>query len=325
MAKGNMLLGQARGSVGDVVFSVENGEQISKIRVRNPRNPQTDKQQLQRAFMATVAQAWSLLSPIIRFAWASTTKGQYNQYEFTSLNVKALRNAYAADEKETRGNQFYNCHCVHPNAASAVLNRYQISSGNLANNQFLRGWYNQRATYSLPIPKAGDAVKRYASRIKLAKTDRFLFVFMYTDGELIWTNPEAAGNEYATVRRYQVGYLHLKPREGFKTDTTELSTMGQLFEVIEKNGCWENIEDLPVTTKLNAETLDIYYHDYPCAIGVIKYRGKAKKRSNSFMYVDRAPHGTIATPGASGLTIPFILDAWTFKDEYIKPIHWPLP
>ena len=322
MAKGNMLLGQARGSVGDVVFSVENGQQISKIRVREPRNPQTDKQQIQRAIMATVVKAWSILSPIIRFAWVSTTKGQYNQYEFTSLNVKALRNTYAADEKETRGYQYYNCHCIYPNAASAVLNGYQISSGNLANNQFIRGWYNQRATFSLPAPKAGDTVKKYASRIKLAKTDRFLFVFMYTDGEILWNYPDAAGNEYATVRRYHVGYLHLKPRDGFKTDTTELSTMGQLFEVIEKDGCWENIEKLPVTTKLNAETLDVYYHDYPCALGVIKYRGKATKRSSSLMYVDRDPHGTIATPGASGLTIPFILDSWNFKDKYIRPIHW---
>lgn len=313
MAKGNMLLGQARGSVGDVVFSVQNGEQISKIRVRNPRNPQTDKQQIQRAIMATVAQAWALLSPVIRFAWISNTKGQYNQNEFTSLNVKALRNAYADDEKEPRGYRFYNCHCVFPESPDTVLNKYQISSGNLANGQFMRDAENVKASFKLPAPHYGDTVKKYATRIKLGKTDRFLFVFMFTDGAELYTDPENPGNEYATVRRYSVGYLHLKPKDGFKTDTSELSNYGQLFDIIEQDGCEANLASLTIRNAINVSTISAWFKDYTGAMGVIKYRGKAKKRSNAFMYLDRNPHGTIATPGACGLTIPFILQAWDSK------------
>ena len=59
MAKGNMLQGMARGKVGDVVFSRLNGQQISRVRNRQPYNPRTNKQLIQRAIMATVMLGYS--------------------------------------------------------------------------------------------------------------------------------------------------------------------------------------------------------------------------------------------------------------------------
>lgn len=49
MSKGNMLLGYARGSVGDLVFQRQRGQQVIKSRNRNPYNPKTDEQIRQRA------------------------------------------------------------------------------------------------------------------------------------------------------------------------------------------------------------------------------------------------------------------------------------
>lgn len=49
MSKGNMLLGYARGSVGDLVFQRQRGQQVTKSRNRNPYNPRTDEQIRQRA------------------------------------------------------------------------------------------------------------------------------------------------------------------------------------------------------------------------------------------------------------------------------------
>lgn len=51
MAKGNVLLGYARGKVGDLVFSRRNGEQITAARNRHPHNPKTPKQIFQRMKM----------------------------------------------------------------------------------------------------------------------------------------------------------------------------------------------------------------------------------------------------------------------------------
>lgn len=44
-----MLLGYARGSVGDVTFSRVKGQQVQRARNRRPNNPRTEAQQLQRA------------------------------------------------------------------------------------------------------------------------------------------------------------------------------------------------------------------------------------------------------------------------------------
>lgn len=49
MSKGNMLLGYARGKVGDVVFQRLKGQQITKARNRHPFNPRSFSQMYQRA------------------------------------------------------------------------------------------------------------------------------------------------------------------------------------------------------------------------------------------------------------------------------------
>lgn len=55
MAKGNVFLGYARGSIGDVTFSRVKGQQTSRARNRQPANPRTSKQMIQRSrFMGAV-------------------------------------------------------------------------------------------------------------------------------------------------------------------------------------------------------------------------------------------------------------------------------
>ena len=51
MAKGNMLLGYARGKVGSLVFSRRKGEQITRARNFSPANPRTNAQLAQRMKM----------------------------------------------------------------------------------------------------------------------------------------------------------------------------------------------------------------------------------------------------------------------------------
>ena len=64
MAKGNMLLGQAVGSLGDITFSRVNGKQVIKSKPSVVKNPQTEAQLIQRILMNTVIQAYSKMSEI---------------------------------------------------------------------------------------------------------------------------------------------------------------------------------------------------------------------------------------------------------------------
>lgn len=58
MAKGNMLLGYARGKVGSLVFARRKGEQITRTRNTAPTNPRTNAQMAQRMKMYAPVQLY---------------------------------------------------------------------------------------------------------------------------------------------------------------------------------------------------------------------------------------------------------------------------
>lgn len=86
-----MLLGQARGKVGSLVFSRANGAQIVRSRAEVVKNPQTRAQTIQRIIMTTVAQAYSLMSPICDHSFEGISKGQKSMSEFMKRNLEMLR------------------------------------------------------------------------------------------------------------------------------------------------------------------------------------------------------------------------------------------
>lgn len=59
MAKGNIILGYLRGSIGDITFFRANGQQLSRARNRAPANPRTAAQMDQRAKMACAVKFFS--------------------------------------------------------------------------------------------------------------------------------------------------------------------------------------------------------------------------------------------------------------------------
>ena len=95
MAKGNMLLGKARGSVGDVTFSVLNSEQITRAKAKSVKNPRTEGQMVQRILMSTTIQAYSGMQSIVDHSFQGVPYQGRSMNRFNSLNVKNLRALYA--------------------------------------------------------------------------------------------------------------------------------------------------------------------------------------------------------------------------------------
>ena len=91
MSKGNLFLGFARKSVGDVTFYRAHGEQITRARNRNPKNPRTPLQLCQRVLMRTASQAYSLFQPIADHSFQGREVGTPNQSRFIQLNVQSMR------------------------------------------------------------------------------------------------------------------------------------------------------------------------------------------------------------------------------------------
>lgn len=123
MAKGNMFLGQAKGKVGSVVFSRAFGQQISRTKPSSVKNPKTRAQNAQRAILATVAKAASIMTPIVDHAFAGVAYGAESVRHFRKINLNQLRALYM--DGDTTG---FN---LSPKGGSVVPNSYIVSQGNL--------------------------------------------------------------------------------------------------------------------------------------------------------------------------------------------------
>ena len=123
MAKGNMFLGQAKGKVGSIVFSRALGQQITRTKPSSVKNPKTRAQNAQRAILATVAKAASIMTPIVDHSFAGVAYGAESVRHFRQINLNQLRALYM--DGDPTG---YN---LTPKGGSVVPNSYIVSQGNL--------------------------------------------------------------------------------------------------------------------------------------------------------------------------------------------------
>ncbi len=76
MAKGNWLLGGVSGKVGDLVLSKSNGKQITRARNRNPKNPKTSAQALQRMKFGALAAFYdAFATDVLDHSWQGVKYG----------------------------------------------------------------------------------------------------------------------------------------------------------------------------------------------------------------------------------------------------------
>ena len=88
MSKGNMLMGYARGAVGDLVFSRVKGNQVTKARNRQPSNPKTSKQVYQRAkFINAVHFYQRGVQNLFKFAYEDKTAQESDFNAFMRHNT----------------------------------------------------------------------------------------------------------------------------------------------------------------------------------------------------------------------------------------------
>ena len=87
MAKGNMLQGMARGSVGDIVFSRAGGQQLSRVRNRAPKNPKTQRQMYQRATFLEPAKFYAKgIQSLFKFAFENKAVKESDYNCFMRMN-----------------------------------------------------------------------------------------------------------------------------------------------------------------------------------------------------------------------------------------------
>lgn len=138
MAKSKSFFGLRRGSTKSHTYSVLNGQQITKDRVQSVANPKTQKQQFQRAIMATAMAAYSEMKAIEDHAFQGKKKGSENQREFMSRNLVAMRNAFLQYQNESTAPASQRFFAVGPKTPTVLPCEWIISHGTMDEQVFLQ-------------------------------------------------------------------------------------------------------------------------------------------------------------------------------------------
>lgn len=98
MAKHNLFLGTAAGSVGDVTVYRRDGAQVARVRVRDVANPKSTSQSTQRNFLAPVAKFFAPLAVVLAQSYEGLSKSK-SYSAFLKKNIdKARQNGWYLDK-----------------------------------------------------------------------------------------------------------------------------------------------------------------------------------------------------------------------------------
>lgn len=123
MAKSKSFFGLRRGSTKSMTYQVLNGQQVTKDRVSDVKNPRTLAQMQQRMVMATTSAAYSAMRQIADHSFEGISYGQMSMARFATLNNKLLRDNLSAVSSKFGYNNYQD--------RGLVPGCYQISSGSL--------------------------------------------------------------------------------------------------------------------------------------------------------------------------------------------------
>lgn len=307
MAKGNLFQGMARGKVGDVVFSRANGEQISRVRNRHPKNPRTNAQLYQRAIMATIVQAYAAGKAIFDHSFEGYSVGAQNQRKFIKENAKLLREAIAADINTPIATNEQKGRVVAPGISQPVPFGYIISKGNYPQNLLVS---QENGVYNFPGARENEKVKDYANRFGLIAGDIYTVVIFAPQINEAYTNP--LYDDVLSMQKYcNFAYVRFTVKDGLNTSEDVLTKIGQVFE-IEQPGTVllypEDIANLVIGADLSISNLLVSDENYTStgAIGVIRSRKDEDLRSDSVMQV---VYGSTAED-MFGIASDYLLDVW---------------
>lgn len=218
MAKDNLFLGTARGSVGDVTFSRLNGIQVARVRNRSPRNPQSPAQMVQRIIMSTVGKAYSFMSEICNHSFEGFESGQLSQRKFMEVNIGMLRDkvaeilAYPVEESVLASTAY---NFSFKNDYAPVLNGYMISAGSLPSIQMVNLDGNYFPCIDFDPGELTSATITYndiVSLLGLQRGDQLTFIQVAHDGSKTEHDRDIlTGFRYARVI--------LEPSDGDMTST----------------------------------------------------------------------------------------------------------
>ena len=310
MAKGNLFQGMGRGKVGDVVFSRLNGEQISRVRNRHPKNPRSNSQLYQRAIMATVMQAYSAGKAIFDHSFEGYAVGAQNQRRFLSLNAKMLRQLVATDINTPLKGDAQKARVVAPGVSVPVADPFIISRGSYQQN--LLEFMPVDMSYYLPDAQSAETVAQYAERNGLIAGDIYTFIVFAMKKDIAYQS-NLFDDVLASQNYCSFGWVRLIVKENLASVKTAIQNWSNLFDVQNSGGDFNvtptTIASWGMTAGVSIGNLIVNNgnaYTSKGAIGVIRSRLDQDLRSDSVLNVDYGENAE----NMFGIASEYILDEW---------------
>lgn len=302
-------MGMGRGKVGEIVFSRQDGEQVFRARNRHPHNPQTNKQLVQRAIMATVMSAYSAGREIFDHSFQGYSVGAGCQRRFLSLNANALRTQMAIDFDNATPEEAL-AKVTAPKIQTPIPNQYVVSEGSLREDLFEQTIMDDGIYYGLANePLQGETIAQYAARVGMNAGDIHTFVWISTskdEADVLYKALGVASVDFDTIFRGSFGWMRLIVKNLASVDTpmSAQTKLTDLFDV--EMGGNANIDlDTTAFTSLDISTLVgdngvVKANGY--ALGLIKSRRDVDLRSSCTL--------SVFNPDEFGLYWNDLLTAW---------------
>lgn len=310
MARGNLFLGMGRGSIGDVTFYRADGQQLSRVRNRSPRNPKTNPQLYQRAIMATVVKAYQAGKAIFDHSFQGYSVGAGCQRQFISLNAKMLRDLVATDINTPLTVTEQKARVVAPGVSAPVANPFIISRGSY--QQRLFAYDETNMGFYLPSLDSGgtQTVAQYANQHGLIPGDIYTFVVFAERSDYAYTSPYTS-DILARLRHCNFGFVRMIVTDDILENQDVLTIYDQLFTLEDSGGDFDVEKSALYETGIN-DAIDISticgVNGYTStgAIGVIRSRFDQDLRSDSALHVIYGANDT----NRFGIASQYILQTW---------------
>ena len=299
-----------RGSIGDVTFYRADGQQLSRVRNRRPKNPKTEAQLYQRAIMATVVKAYQAGKAIFDHSFEGFSVGAQCQRQFMSLNAKMLRQLVATDINTPIATNSQRARVVAPGTSVPVANPFILSRGSYQQNLFT--FDSARIEFKLPEATSEETVAQYAARVGLIAGDIYTFVVLAEKKDIAYES-SVHDDVLASLNYCSFGYVRLIVKDGLSNVNDAAESYEQLFNVQTSGGDFERsnaqLRDFEISLGLGIGNLlskNPEDYTYTGAIGLIRSRVDQDLRSDSVMYVK---YGSTAED-MFGIASDYILDEW---------------
>lgn len=290
--KGNLLLGTARGKLGDVVMYRQRGKQMARVRVTKVSNPRTLSQVVQRVVFNTAIQAYSAMQDICNHSFQGWERSVENQAQFMKRNVRILNELISAAEAPQNVRAF-----LCKEMKGLVLNPYQIAAGNLP--EIVTSSSANGVTF-LNLLDTKENILKYTYR----QIADYLGVPVGSQVTLcLFQSLPAPENTFA---RFSFGRLVLSPSSG-DFDLPFFSSLTDNTAVINEPNLDNTITFLTLTPWEGGQSFQVRFTtDGPSSIN-----------SDQF-YNYNSNYGNLV--GFSFITSQYVNNVWRRSDSFVHPI-----